>query len=37
MTRHHILIAVGVLLIAAAGATWVGAWAAGGFPLGGAK
>ena len=32
--RHWVLLALGVLILAAAGATWVGAWAAGGFPLG---
>ena len=37
MTRHHILIALGALIVAAAGAVWVGAWAAGGFPLGGVR
>lgn len=37
MTRHHLLLAAGALIIAAAGAVWLGAWAAGGFPLGGVR
>lgn len=36
-SKSWLLLAAGVLIIAAAGAVWVGAWAAGGFPLGGAR